>query len=366
MVEKAGKNEQIPLCVDDLQELARARLDGMTWGYYASGARGMTTLADNLAAWDRYKLRPRMLRDVSRRCMSTTVLGQKVALPVLVAPMAFQRLAHDLGEIATVQAAGDAGSVMILSCMATTSMEDVCAAACGPVWFQLYVYKDRGITADLIARAKAAGCTALVITVDAPVLGTREADVRHGLRLPPGMSVSNVVGHGLGDLGGAVMESGLGNYVRDNLAADLTWRDIERFAAQSGLPVVVKGVLRGDDGKAAVDSGAAAVVVSNHGGRQLDGAVATADALADVVQAVNGAAEVYVDGGIRRGIDVVRALAMGANAVLMGRPVLWGLAWRGRAGAAEALAMIGAELDETMALCGCRDLSEITGDLLVG
>jgi len=354
-----------PLNLYELQSSAKAKLDPMTWSYYAGGARGQTTVADNPAAWQRYKLRPRVLVDVSMRDQSTTVLGHRIQTPVVAAPMAFQRLAHDDGELAMTRALGDAGSIMVLSSLATVSMEDVCAAATGPVFFQLYVYKDRGVTRALMQRARDAGCSALVVTVDAPVLGTREADVRHGLHLPVHLQVSNVAPYGMDTIGSSDGESGLGLYVARNLTADLTWRDIEDFAATSGLPVIVKGVLRGDDASKALEHGASGVVVSNHGGRQLDGTIATADALDEVVQTVAGAGEVYVDGGIRRGTDVLKALALGARAVLVGRPLLWGLGHDGEAGVALALDMLRDELDEAMALCGAPTIAAITRDLVV-
>ncbi len=354
-----------PLNVLELEKQARAKLDAMTWSYYAGGARGQSTLRDNPAAWQRHKLRPRVLVDVSRRDLSTTVLGQPVSMPIVAAPMAFQRLAHQDGELAMVRATSAAETIMVLSSLATTSMEEVCAAANGPVWFQLYVYKDRGITKALIERAKAAGCKALVVTVDAPVLGTREADVRHGLHLPANLNVSNVTPYGVDSMNSGSGESGLGLYVAKNLAADLTWRDIEGFCADSGLPVLVKGVLRGDDGAKAIAHGAAGVIVSNHGGRQLDGAVATADVLEEVVQAVAGAGDVLVDGGIRRGTDVLKALALGARAVLVGRPLLWGLAHSGQDGVSLALSMLREELDESMALCGAPTIDAISRDLVI-
>ena len=359
----------VPLTVRDLHDRAAERLPRMAYDYYASGSEDETTLAANEAAWARVRLRPRCLVDVSARDLSTTVLGRRVAMPVLVAPTAFQRMAHPDGELATARGAAAMGTVMTLSTLATTTLEDVAASydaergALGGRWFQLYVYRDRGVTRTLVERAEAAGYDALVLTVDAPFLGRRLRDVRNGFALPAGLSVANLVGHGKGAVGEAAGDSGLAAYVAAMLDPSLTWRDVEWLRAITRLPVIVKGVVRGDDAQLAAAHGASAVVVSNHGGRQLDGAIATADALPEVVEAARDALEVYVDGGVRRGSDVLRALALGARAVLVGRPVLWGLACDGAAGVASVLGMLRAELDLAMALAGCASASAVTPDL---
>ena len=342
-------------------------LDPMTWGYYASGADDERTLADNAAAWQRLRLRYRVLRGVGQRSLGTTVLGHELALPVAVAPMAFQQLATAEGEVATARAAGEAGSLMVLSTLSNRPMEDVVAACSGPVWFQLYVYKDRGATQALVERAEAAGCQALVLTVDAPLLGRRERDVRSGFHLPKGLGCANLLAHGgAAELGAKAGDSGLAAYVADMLDPNLTWTDVDWLRSITTLPVLVKGIVRGDDASLAVAHGAAGVVVSNHGGRQLDTAVATADVLAEVVDMVGDEAQVLVDGGIRRGTDVLKALALGARAVLLGRPLLWGLATDGQAGAAHVLSLLRAELDLALALLGCRDVNEVGRDLLAG
>ncbi|HEY2065579.1 MAG TPA: alpha-hydroxy acid oxidase [Gemmatimonadaceae bacterium] len=361
----------VQLTIADLHELAAARLPRAAYDYYASGAEDEHTLAENEAGWARVRLRPRCLVDVSTRDLSTTVLGKHVSMPVLVAPTAFQRMAHPDGELATARAASAAATVMVLSTLATTTLEDVAAAYdakrrdAGGRWFQLYVYRDRGVTRALVERAEAAGYDALVLTVDTPYLGRRLRDVRNGFALPQGLSVANLVGHGKGALGEAAGESGLAAYVTAMLDPSLTWRDVEWLRSITRLPVVIKGVLRDDDARLAASHGASAVVVSNHGGRQLDGAISTAAALPEVVDAVGDALEVYVDGGVRRGSDVLRALALGARAVLVGRPVLWGLACDGEPGVATALEMLRAELDLSMALAGCVSASGVARDGLV-
>lgn len=307
--------------LDDLEALARERLTAMAYEYYAGGAGDEVTLRENRAAFERVSLRYRVLAGVDRRDARTTVLGQEVSLPVLVAPTAFHGLAHPEGELATARAAGAAGTVMVLSTLATQSVEDVVAAATGPVWFQLYVYKDRAVTEALVRRAEAAGCRALVLTVDSPLLGRRERDVRNRFHLPAHLTAKNLLPAGMGALGPDRHDSGLAAYFHTLLDPGLGWKDVAWLRSVTRLPLLVKGVVRGDDAARALDEGAHGVIVSNHGGRQLDGAPATLDVLPEVVDAVAGRGEVLLDGGVRRGVDVIKALALGARAVLVGRPV---------------------------------------------
>ena len=348
----------------ELEELARERLSAMAYAYYASGSLDEHTLRENVAAWERLPLHYRTLVDVSTRDTSTTVLGTPVAMPVLVAPTAFHRLACEEGELATVRAASSAGTVMILSSLSNTRVEEVCAAARGPVWFQLYVYRDRAATEALVARAEAAGARALVLTVDAPLLGKRERDVRNRFHLPPGLRVENMTAAGYGDVSEPEGDSGLAAYVATKLDPSLGWKDVAWLRSITRLPVLVKGLVRPDDARRAMDHGASGIVVSNHGGRQLDGAPATAQVLGPIADAVQGRIEVLVDGGIRRGADVLRALALGARAVLVGRPVLWGLAVGGEQGAQGVLETLREELDHAMALAGCARVADATRELL--
>jgi len=353
----------------NLAEMERAALEAlapMARDYYAGGARDEITLRENLAAWDRLRLHYRVLVDVSRRDCATEVLGQPVDLPILIAPTAFHRLACDDGERATARAAAAAGTVMIVSTLSTTRIEDVAPENPGRTWFQLYVYRDREVTRALVERAEAAGCRALVLTVDAAEIGTRERDARNRFHLPDGLTVANLEGAGMEGLAAPDAGSGLSRYVRDLLDPSLSWKDVDWLASITRLPDVVKGLVRPDDAVLAVDHGARAVVVSNHGGRQLDTAPATAEVLGRVVDAVDGCAEVLVDGGVRRGTSVIKALALGARAVLVGRPALWGLAVGGQAGVEAALGLLRAELMEGMALCGTPDLKSITRDLVEG
>ncbi len=347
----------------ELEELARARLPKNAFDYYASGAHDEITLADNRAAFARLRLAYRVLVDVSRRDLSREVLGLPCAMPVLIAPTAFQRMAHPDGELATARAAATAGVPMINSTLSNTPIEAVASAGAAPVLFQLYVYRDRGETEALIRRAEAAGARALVLTVDAPLLGTRERDRRNRFRLPEGLEVANMTASGRGALP-AVADSGLAAYVAEQLDPSLSFRDLEWLKSISDLPLVVKGVVRPDDALRCVEHGADAIVVSNHGGRQLDTSVPTIEALPRVADAVGDRAEILVDGGVRRGTDVLKALALGARAVLLGRPILYGLAIDGQAGVERVLAIVREELDLAMALAGCPDLDAIGADLI--
>ena len=353
-----------PLDLAALEAVARARLEPGAYDYIAGGADGELTLADSLVAWSRLRLRPRVLRDVTEVSTATRLLGSLVPAPLLVAPVAYHRLAHPAGEAASAAGAAAAGAPYVCSTQATMSVEEVAAAAPDAVrWFQVYVVRDRGWTAELVARAAAAGYRALVLTVDVPRLGNRLRDLRNDFRLPTGLKPANAPPAGAArqrELAADVLAQA------GQFDPGLTPETIGWLAERSGLPVIVKGVLRGDDAAACLDAGAVGVVVSNHGGRQLDGVVATADALAEVAAAVGDRAEVYVDGGIRRGTDVVKALALGARAVLIGRPVLWALAAAGAAGVERLLAGLAAELRLAMALCGAVTVGELTPDLIAG
>ncbi len=323
--------------LDALEHAARDRLDPAVYDYFAGGADDELTVADNLAAWRRWRLRPRVLRDVSEVSLATTVLGAEVAMPVLLAPTGYQRLAHDEGERATARAARGAGTVMVASTFATVALEDIAdAAPGGHRWFQLYVLRDRGFTADLVRRAAAAGYEAIVPTVDLPVLGRRRRDDTNQLTLPDGMEMEN-----LRRAVPTVPGSGIAAFADDEIDPSLTFADVEWLAGLTDLPVVPKGIVRGDDTT-----------------------VATADALAEVVAAVAGRAEVYVDGGIRAGTSVLKALALGAQAVLIGRPFLWGLATGGSDGVHAVLDHFRDETRRAFALCGVRGVAEATPDLL--
>ena len=322
-------------------------------GYFAGGAGDEITLRDNVAAWQRLALRPRVMVDCAERDPSTTVLGRRLAHPLIVAPTAFHRLATPEGETAAARGAAATDTPFCLSTLSSTGADELARRAPeARRWFQLYVFKDRGITREMVAAAVGHGYEALVLTVDAQVFGRRERDMRSGFVLEEAAAIPN-----LGAVGasGAVGLQELGALFDQSL----TWDDVGRFAADSGLPVLVKGVLTPEDARRAVDTGAAGIVVSNHGGRQLDTVLSGADALPAVVDEAGAELDVLVDGGIRRGTDVVKALALGARAVMIGRPVLWGLAVAGEDGVRRVLELLLADIDTALALAGAPRAAEL-------
>jgi 4-hydroxymandelate oxidase len=357
----AAAPDPLPLDLALMEAEARRIVGEMPYAYYAGGAEDERLLAENVEAWARWRLLPRILVGVEEVSPATTVLGAPVDLPVLLAPTAIQGLAHPEGEVASARGAAAAGACLVLSSLATSPLEEVAGAAPGaPRWMQVYVLRDRGQTGALVDRAAAAGYRALVLTADAPVPGLRLRELRGGVHLPEDLALPNLTGAATS----RAHEGGFMAVVARELDPGLTFEAVGWLAGRSGLPVVVKGVLRADDAARCVDAGAAGVVVSNHGARQLDDAPATADVLAEVVDAVGGRAEVYVDGGIRRAGDVAKALALGARAVLVGRPALWALATGGGEGVAGLLRWFGSELRRTMALCGARSVAELDRSLV--
>jgi isopentenyl diphosphate isomerase/L-lactate dehydrogenase-like FMN-dependent dehydrogenase len=343
-----------PLNVQDYERLAEEKLEPGVFGYFAGGAGDEWTLAENVAAFRRWVLRPRVLVDVGSVTTATTVLGTEVSMPILVAPTAFHRLAHPDAEQATARAAAAAGTIMCLSTLATAGAAEVAAAAPdGPRWYQLYWHPDRGLTRAIVEEAADAGFSALVLTVDLPVLGNRERDLRTGFTLSDDLvpAFARTASHA---------SAGGSEVLGWSVDPRLTWKDLEWLRSLSDLPLVVKGVLTAEDAALAVEHDCQAIVVSNHGGRQLDGVPASLDALPEVVEAVGGRCEVLVDGGVRRGTDAAKALALGAKAVLVGRAVLWGLAHDGQAGVERILALLRTELELTLALLGCPAPEDIT------
>ncbi len=340
--------------VADFERVAGERLDPGTAGYFFGGAGDEVTLAENVAAWRQWRLRPRMLAGHGEWTTRAEVLGAEISMPILVAPVAYQRLVDPEGEVAMARAAAAAGTAMCLSTLATARPAEVAAAAPeGRRWFQLYCFRDEGVTRALLDEAIDSGFEAIVVTVDAPRGGRRERDLRTGFKIPESLGVPSVQ---------AALGSERAVTIEETFALmdpGLRWEDLEKLASECDVPVLVKGVLTSEDAALALEHGAAGIVVSNHGGRQLDCAVATADALPEVVDAVAGRAAVLVDGGIRRGIDVAIALALGADAVLVGRPPLWGLAVAGEAGALRVLELLREELELALALCGCSSPSEL-------
>lgn len=354
--------DELLITVEDYEEAAKKILPKMAYDYFRSGADDERTLEANRRAFKRYEIWYRVLVDVSEVDLSADVLGTSIAFPVLVAPTAFHRLAHPDGEVATARGAAEAGTIYTLSTLATRTIEDVAAAPKGPKWFQLYVLKDRGQTKSLAERAEAAGFGAILVTVDTAVLGRRIRDLRNAFALPEGMSMVNIE-----EMGGSDVDAGasaLADHVAFRHDPSLNWNDIEWLRSITNLPVLLKGIVRGDDAARAVENGASGIVVSNHGGRQMDSAPGTLDALPEVLEAVGGRCEVLMDGGIRGGTDVLKALALGAKAVLVGRPALWGLAVGGADGVRSVLELLRDELSSAMALAGCPNISSIDSTLV--
>lgn len=345
-----------------LHDRARERLDPAFYDYVAGGAGEERVLAENERAFDRLALLPRVLRGSTVRDTAVDLPGARIAAPVFVAPTAFHRLAHPDGERAVARAAAAAGTVLVTGMAATTPVAEVVAAARevdpdAAVWFQLYLQPDPAVTDCLVRRAERAGCTALVVTVDSPVFGRRERDLRNGFTdLPPGYAAEN-----MRDLPGAPP----GAVTDIAMSPALSWADLDRLRTVTSLPVLLKGVLHPADACLAVAHGAAGIVVSNHGGRQCDVVPSTVDALAGVVDAVAGEVPVLLDGGVRRGGDVAIAVALGAAAVGIGRPVVWGLAADGEAGVRRVLDTVRDDYDHTLALCGARGNADLTRDLVV-
>ncbi|HZO71854.1 MAG TPA: alpha-hydroxy acid oxidase [Ktedonobacteraceae bacterium] len=340
-----------PINVFDYEILARERMDPACWDFYAGGSDDEVTMRANQSDFARVRLRPRMLVNVSQCDTSARVLGLPVRMPILIAPTSLHCLAHPQGECATAQGAGAAGTLMIVSTDATRTLEEIAQAASGPLWFQLYTYPSLEFAATLVRRAEMAGYKAIVLTVDLPVMGNRERSRRHAVPMPPPpLAEANFAGIEMGD--------------EDQEWVSITWETVDWLRSITILPILLKGILTAEDALLALEHGISGIVVSNHGGRQLDGVVSSIEALPEIVEAVAGRCEVYMDGGIRRGTDILKALALGARAVLVGRPVLWGLAVDGANGVQQVLEILHAELERAMKLAGCPTLADIKRTLV--
>src|SRR5215471_1125978 len=346
------------LSLAEFEALAQPCLSAMAFAYIAGGSADELTLYANCEDWKRMRLAPRVLVDVSEIDVGTEILGQQFELPVLLAPAAFHRLCHAEGELATIAGANEAGASVVLSSFSTVAVEEVTAAAKHPVWFQLYFQEDRGLTAEMVQRAEAAGCKALCLTVDTPVLGARHREARTRFELPADCKLPNL---NLGAISHRPPRSAIYSQL---LNAKLNWKDIEWLCSVSKLPILLKGVLNPEDAVLAMDTGVAALIVSNHGARNLDTLPSTAEALPRVVERVKDKLPVLVDGGIRRGTDVLKAIALGAKAVLIGRPYLYALAFAGAAGVARAIEILRTELMMAMALTGQTRVAEIDRSVL--
>jgi 4-hydroxymandelate oxidase len=326
------------------------------WEYISGGAADELTLRWNRESYDRIRLRPRVLVDVSQIDTRVALFGRELPFPILLAPTAYHKLAHAEGELATAKGAGAAGATFVVSTSATTSLEDIARVATRPLWFQLYVQPDREFTRELVRRAEATGCEALVVTVDSPVLGPRYRETRTKFSLPPGVERANLKGLKTATGGHRPNELTIYSALLD---PKLTWKEIEWLRSLTKLPMLLKGVLNADDAARGVELGASGIIVSNHGGRNLDTLPATIDALPEVAARVAGRVAVLVDGGIRRGTDVLKAIAFGASAVLIGRPYLYGLAVGGAEGVARVVNILRREFEMAMALTGRTSIAQI-------
>ena len=335
-----------PINVNDYEVLAKACMEPAAWDYYQGGSDDEITLRANRNAYEHIRLRPRVLVDVSSCDLSTSFLGTQVGMPIMIAPTSAHQLAHTEGELATARAAGASNTLMIVSTLSTYSLEEIAKVASGPLWFQLYIYHDLDTTVRLVRRAELAGYRALVLTVDTPRLGKRERDLRNGFSLPKHIRLANFTHDAWkGTLGGE--------------RASITWKSLEWLKSLTSLPILLKGILTAEDALLAIEHGVAGIVVSNHGGRQLDSVPASIEVLSEITEAVAGQCEVYVDGGVRRGTDILKALGLGAQAVLIGRPPLWGLAAQGEEGVSHVLNILREELELAMILAGRPTIASI-------
>lgn len=341
----------------DFEAATKGVLPDEVRDYICGGATDEVTLRENRAAFERWQIHYRVLRGAGQPDLSVELFGSRIDFPVVIAPTAHQTLAHAEGEVATARAASSAGTIMTLSTLSNHAMDSVAREAGRGLWFQLYVHRDRAVTRDLIARAVACGARAVVLTVDATTAGLRERDLRNGFRFPPREPMAGVT---LLPTQGSTFQA----YVNATYDPALSWKDLEWLCSHTSLPVLVKGIVRADDAVLAADHGAQGVIVSNHGGRQLDTAPATIDVLEPIVQAVGSRMTVLLDSGIRRGTDILKALALGARAVMLGRPVLWGLAIAGEPGVRRVLDLLRNELEVAMALAGCPSIADIDRSLV--
>lgn len=356
----------LPVNLFEYEALAREKLPQMFYDYIAGGANDEITLRENRVAFDRLWLRPRILVDVETIDLSTTILGIPVSFPVLLAPTAAHRLAHPNGELATAQAAHAAGTVCTLGTLSNYTASEVRALTDGPVFFQLYAYKDQALNQHMLDQAVAGGAKALILTVDTAYVGRRERDLRNQLSFPPEAAAAHLRGVTLPSLPDKDRTGAANMFRADDLRTrSITWKDLDSYRAMAkGLPLILKGILTAEDALLAVQHGVDAIIVSNHGGRQLDTCIPTIEALPEIAEAVAGRIPILLDGGIRRGTDVIKALALGASAVMVGRPVSWGLAVNGAAGVQHVLELLRDEFALAMALCGKTKISELDRSLV--
>jgi 4-hydroxymandelate oxidase len=361
---RSPRRAPLPKAVNlfDFEALAQKHLPLVAWEYLCGGAGDEITLRRNRECLDAIRLKPRVLRDVSQIDTQLTLFDQRLDHPILLAPAAYHKVFHPQGEAAAARGAGAAGAVLVVSSFATVKFEAIAAAAKAPLWFQLYVQRDRAMTRELVQHAETVGCRVLCVTVDTPVGGSRNREMRRGFNLPPGVKMENVAGVRGGSPSAGHITSG--DIYSEHLDPSMTWETIDWLRSFAKTPLILKGILTKEDARLALEHGAAGILVSNHGGRNLDTAPASIEALPGVVEAVAGRVPVLFDGGVRRGTDVVKALALGARAVMIGRPYLWGLAADGAEGVTQVVRLLLAEFRSAMALCGVTSLAQISPEVL--
>lgn len=342
----------------DFAAAARATMSSDLYDFVSGGALDEQTLRENHAAFDRLQLQYRVLRQAVSPSLTITLFGNNISLPIILAPTGSQMLTHPDGELAVRRAADQVSTIMTVATTSTYPMESICKAGAAPIWFQLYLFKDRGLNQEIVARAESSGFQAIALTVDSPVFGKRERDIRNHYALPPGLVYENL------PLAGESDGRDVSTFMNENWKNDIGWSDVEWLSQETKLPVLIKGICHPEDAHLSIEHGASGVWVSNHGGRQLDSAPATIDVLPDIAHRVAQRVPIVLDGGIRRGLDVLKAIALGATAVAIGRPMLWGLAVAGQQGVAQILTILKEELANGMTLCGCSNIQEITKELI--
>ncbi|XP_066282227.1 2-Hydroxyacid oxidase 2-like isoform X1 [Branchiostoma lanceolatum] len=355
------------VCVDDFEEFSKKHLSKATWEFYSGGADECQTVSENRNAFKRFRLRPRFLRDVSHRDLSTTLLGERVECPICVSPTGLKDLACPQGDIYTAKVAAEMETCMVVSTFSNSSAEDIMSASpCSLKWFQMYFMPNKVFTQRLVQKVERAGYKALVVTIDLPIVGKRYSDIRNKFQLPPHVTVPNLLALKDGSEQDSAKDGrnyGMGGSPQD---PTFSWKDVDWLSSITSLPIILKGILTAEDAGIALDHpGVKGILVSNHGGRQLDGVPATVEALPEIVRAVGNKLEVYLDGGVRTGTDALKALALGARAVFIGRPVIWGLTFKGEEGVRQVMNILRDELDLAMALSGCCTLGDIQPTLVV-
>jgi isopentenyl diphosphate isomerase/L-lactate dehydrogenase-like FMN-dependent dehydrogenase len=351
------------LCVNDLEKEARQKLPNAVFDFFAGGSGEEITLKENMLQFDRIKLMPRVLKEITSCEVSSKILGQEFSFPLLIAPMAFQKLAHELGEIAVAKAASEHDILMTVSTLSTTTFADIKSVSTSPPWLQIYIYKDREITKNLIKSASDLGYKAIMLTVDVPFYSKRPRELKTPIEIPSSLYMVNLINAGL-ELKN-ISPSLIPQYLASLLSSNISWKDIDWLRSITSLPIILKGILHPEDIQIAIENSIEGVILSNHGGRQLDTAITSLESLQLVKDDLKEKIEIIVDGGVRKGIDILKALALGAKGVMIGRPIIWGLAVNGEKGVSAVINNLKEELILAMALTGCSSIKDINENILL-